>query len=50
MRKFLRVQTAEHDVDATLLVASLISLNTNEWKMKTFHTDASHSLLKHHTS
>lgn len=44
MRKFLRVQTAEHDVDATL------SLNTNEWKMKTFHTDASHSLLKHHTS
>lgn len=44
MRKSFRVQTAEHDVDATL------SINTNKWKMRTFHADAHRSLLKHRTS
>ena len=32
MRKFLRVHTAERDVDAT------ISINTNNWKKKTSFT------------
>lgn len=32
MRKFLRVQTADHDVDAT------ISINANKWKNKTSFT------------